>query len=242
MRTGKFGRPYVLFFPPQVGDEAWAVVRALRDGLQPGVGRIPPPHLRARAPVEQHDVGREVVVAADQRGTDSVGVDGHVERLELPDPLRGEAAGGNDLDVVEAGPVERSRTFSTSRGLTPVGVKPPISSHSEQSTSCSDVSSRTPHSFGPNADATSSAVCTESLTKSTSTVTFISRVVTVGEQLCGAHRVPAVGGDQAVRDGADPAAAPPRRLRVRGDADRARDVGAQPSPVCTSQWSWRAGK
>ena len=36
------------------------------------------------------------------------------------------------------------------------------------------VSSRTPHSFGPSASATSSAVRSESFSKSTSTVMFIS--------------------------------------------------------------------
>ncbi len=67
-----------------------------------------------------------------------------------------------------------SRTLCTSRSFTPVGLKSPISSHSERSTSISDVSRRTPHSFGPSVRATSSAVCTELLSKSTSTVMLMS--------------------------------------------------------------------
>jgi len=47
------------------------------------------------------------------------------------------------------------RTFSTRRGLTPVGLKPPISFHSEWSTRCSEVSRRTPQSWSPRASATS---------------------------------------------------------------------------------------
>ena len=51
-------------------------------------------------------------------------------------------------------------------------------------------------------------------------------VVAVGEHLGRLDRVAAVGGDQPVRDGADPAAAPPRGLRVGRHADRAGDVRA----------------
>ena len=86
------------------------------------------------------------------------------------------------------------------------------------------MSSRTPHRFGPSASATSSAVRTESFSKSTSTVTFISSRVAAGERARRRDRVAAVGGDQRVRHRADAAAAPPRGLRVGGHADRARDV------------------
>jgi hypothetical protein len=58
--------------------------------------------------------------------------------------------------------------------LTPVGLKSPSSSKSERSTSASDVSSLTPQRRAPSAFATSSAVRTESFSKSTSTVTFMS--------------------------------------------------------------------
>ena len=86
------------------------------------------------------------------------------------------------------------------------------------------MSSRTPHSAGPSASATSSAVLTESLTKSTSTVTCIWSPKRARERARRRDRVAAVGRDQRVRDRAHPAAAPPRGLRVGGDADRARDV------------------
>ena len=45
----------------------------------------------------------------------------------------------------------------------------------------------------------------------------------LGELRRREHGVAAVGGDQRVRDGADAAAAPPRRLRVGGDADLGAD-------------------
>jgi len=67
-----------------------------------------------------------------------------------------------------------SRTFQTSRWLTPRGSKSPISFQSERSTSWPAVSSRTPQSRGPRARATSSDVRTESFSKSTSTTTFSS--------------------------------------------------------------------
>jgi len=67
-----------------------------------------------------------------------------------------------------------ARTFRTSRSFTPVGLKSPSSSHNDRSTSDSDVSNRTPQRRGPKACATSSAVRTESFSKSTSTTTFRS--------------------------------------------------------------------
>src|SRR6266511_3723067 len=60
-----------------------------------------------------------------------------------------------------------SRTFQTSRGFTPVGVKSPISCHSERSTMRLEVSRRTPHSRSPKARAQARAVRTESFSKST---------------------------------------------------------------------------
>src|SRR5712691_1213373 len=63
-----------------------------------------------------------------------------------------------------------SRTFQTSRSFTPFGRKSPSSPQRERSTSDSEVSSRTPQSFGPSARATSRAVSTELFSKSTSTV------------------------------------------------------------------------
>ena len=62
-----------------------------------------------------------------------------------------------------------SRTFRTSRSFTPRGSKSPISFQSARSTSCPDVSRRTPQSRSLSARATSSDVRTESFSKSTST-------------------------------------------------------------------------
>ena len=123
-----------------------------------------------------------------------------------------------------------SRTLRTSRSLTPRGSKSPISLQSERSTSWPEVSSRTPQSRGPSARATSSAVRTESLSKSTSTTMFMLSRRPLGELRRREHGVAAVRGDQRVRHRADAAAAPPGRLRVGGDADlgadhRAGDVG-----------------
>src|SRR6185437_13386172 len=55
----------------------------LLDALEARVGRVGAADLGARAPVQQDDVGGEVVLAADERGADAVGVDGHVGGLEL---------------------------------------------------------------------------------------------------------------------------------------------------------------
>jgi protein-L-isoaspartate(D-aspartate) O-methyltransferase len=54
-----------------------------RTGLSLGFGRCSrAPTLRARAPVDEHDVGGEVVGAADQRRAHAVGVDRHARGLE----------------------------------------------------------------------------------------------------------------------------------------------------------------
>jgi hypothetical protein len=58
--------------------------------------------------------------------------------------------------------------------LTPRGSKSPSSFQSALSTSWPEVSRRTPQSRVPSARATSSAVRTESFSKSTSTVTWMS--------------------------------------------------------------------
>ena len=86
------------------------------------------------------------------------------------------------------------------------------------------MSRRTPQRSSPSASATATAVRSEALSKSTSTVTFVSAAEALRERARRGDRVAAVRRDQAVRDRADAAAAPPRRLRVGRDADRARDV------------------
>ena len=76
------------------------------DAAQARVRAVLAPDLPARAAVDHHDVGREVVRAADQRGADAVGVDRHAVGLERADALGGEAAGDDDLDVAVAVRVE----------------------------------------------------------------------------------------------------------------------------------------
>src|ERR1700722_16624399 len=64
--------------------------------LETGIGRVAAPDLRARPAVQQHDVGGEVVLPADQRRPDAIGVHRDAGGLELPDPLGVEAARGAD--------------------------------------------------------------------------------------------------------------------------------------------------
>src|SRR5215211_3334972 len=79
----------------------------LLDLFQPLVRPVAAPDLRARATVRQHDVGREVVRAADERRADPVGVHRDAARLELADPSGVEAAGHDDLHALETVAVER---------------------------------------------------------------------------------------------------------------------------------------
>src|SRR5665213_1533760 len=64
------------------------------------------------------------------------------------------------------------RTLCTSCALTPVGLNVPICGITLLSTSVPEVSSRTPHSRSPSARATASDVPAQSLSKSTSAMTF----------------------------------------------------------------------
>ena len=109
------------------------------------------PDLRARPAVDHHDVGGEVVGAADQRRADAVGVDGHARRLEGADALGVEAARDDDPHVLVAAPASSaSRTRWTSSASTPRRPRSaPWRRCSARSASESDVSSRTPHSVGP---------------------------------------------------------------------------------------------
>src|SRR6185295_9723988 len=95
---------------PRAGSTAagWSACASFRlsNGFQARVGAILAPDLRARPAVVHHHVGGEVVGAADQRGADAVGVDGHAVLLELADALGVEAAGDDDADLAEACLVE----------------------------------------------------------------------------------------------------------------------------------------
>src|SRR6266545_6064977 len=79
----------------------------LKHRLQPWVGPEPAADLRGRQAVRQDDVRGEVVLAADQRRADPVGVDGNTSGLELADALGVEPSGNDDLDPLEARFVER---------------------------------------------------------------------------------------------------------------------------------------
>ena len=94
--------------------------------LEARVRAVLAPDLRARPAVDHHDVGGEVVGAADQRRADAVGVDGHAGRLERADALGGEAAGDDDLHV-SGSRARRARraSSSTSSAATPVGASSP---------------------------------------------------------------------------------------------------------------------
>ena len=159
--------------------------------------------------------------AAHERGADAVGVDRDARGLEARGSSRREAAGDDDPHVLVAGVVERRADLRDQPGLTPAAVGPPRARGRRATRRCR---AGRPTGRRPSASATSSAVRTESFSKSTSTVTFISSREALGERPRRRDRVAAVGRDQPVRDGADPAAAPPGRLRVGRHADRPGDV------------------
>src|SRR5437660_3191307 len=77
------------------------------DELEPLVRAEAAADLRRLAPVCEHDVGGEVVRAADERRADAVRVDRHAPLLELADLLDGETTRGDDLHVLEPVGIER---------------------------------------------------------------------------------------------------------------------------------------
>src|SRR3954469_17135859 len=85
-----------------------AIAEALRGPLEPLVGAVLAPDLRARLALHQHDIGGEVVRAAQEGRADPVRVDGHAVPLELADAVGGEAAGHDDLHALVPRLVERA--------------------------------------------------------------------------------------------------------------------------------------
>src|SRR5262249_58512495 len=81
--------------------------RLLLDEREAFVRTEPAADLCSRPTVREHDVAREVVLAADQRRADAVGVHRHARLLKRADPVDREAAGGDDPDPLEAVAVER---------------------------------------------------------------------------------------------------------------------------------------
>src|SRR5688500_2492058 len=80
---------------------------ALSHELEARVRAVAAADLCGRAPVGHDDVRGEVVLAADQRRADAVGVDGDALPFECLDLVDGEAAGGDYADPLEAVVVER---------------------------------------------------------------------------------------------------------------------------------------
>lgn len=135
-----------------------------------------------------------------------------------------------------------SRTFSTSSGPTPVGSKRPISCHRLRSTMVLEVSRRTPQRSSPRASATSSAVRTESFSKSTSTITLSSPA----NRSANLRAASTVSPPYAAMSpwGTVPMPRPPHHDACASVLTPIAPAtwAAQPSPVCTCQWSKRAGK
>ena len=165
----------------------------------------------------------EVVRAADQRRADAVGVDRHAVALELADLLDGEAAGDDDA-CTRSKPASSSasRTFRTSRGLTPVGRE--VAQLLPERAVDERLRRVEPHAPEPRPERV------RDLERRAHRVVLEvdeHRHVhvggrPVGEVLRRRDGVAAVRRDQRVRDRAEPAAAPPRRLLVGGDADSVR--------------------
>src|SRR5205807_10624630 len=76
------------------------------DEHEPRIRLVAPSDLCRRTTIREHDVRGEVVVAADQRRTDTVGVDRDALLLELADLADGETSGDDDLQPFEAVRVE----------------------------------------------------------------------------------------------------------------------------------------
>src|SRR3954470_20746170 len=72
------------------------------DAAEARVRVLAAPDLRHGAAVHAHDVGREVVRAAQQRRPDAIGVDGRTRRLERGDLRRVEAARDDDPRMLVA--------------------------------------------------------------------------------------------------------------------------------------------
>src|ERR1700687_5134717 len=70
------------------------------------VRAVTPPRLGAGPALDHHDVGREVIGPLEKGAADPIRVDRDLLALEALDLVDIEAAAGNDLDVLEALPVE----------------------------------------------------------------------------------------------------------------------------------------
>src|SRR6185312_2669009 len=223
LRRGGHARGALDRFDRNVARARSVAYAVLVDELEPRVFAVVPAHLRRRTAVGHHDVGREVVLAADQRRTDAVGVDRHSPLLEGPDPLGREAAGDDDLDVLEAVAVERlaylAHELLVHAARVEVAYLVPERAVDEL---LGRVEANTPE---PRPE------CPRDLQRRPDRVVLEVdehghvdlRVGVLDELGRREHRVAAVRPDQRVRNRADATATPPGGLRVRGDADLGAD-------------------
>ncbi len=159
-----------------------------------------------------------------ERRADAVRVDRHAALLERADPLDVEAARDDDLHVVEALRVETRAHLLDQALVDTAGVEV---AHLAPQGAVDERRRRVePHAPELRAermrDGEGGAHRVVLEVDEDDDVRVVGREL--GELLRGEHRVAAVGRDQRVRHGSDPDAAPPGRLRVGGDADRAGDV------------------
>ena len=181
-----------------------------------------------------HDVRREVVLAADQRRADPVRVDRHRSRRSnawIFSTVK--PPGRDDLHALEAVLVERQPHLAdeplVDASRVEVAHLLPERAVDEQARRVEpDAPEARPQRAG-DVERSSHRVVVEVHEDGDAEV-FVRPVRELRRRQDG---VAAVGSDEGVRHGADAAAAPPRRLRVRGDADlrsehRAGDVRGIP--------------
>src|SRR5258706_5957635 len=196
----------------------------LLDPFEAGIWPVGASDFRDRLAVDQDDVGGEVVLPTQERRADAVGVDRHLASLELADPLRGEAARDDDLDALVTRVVKRLAYLANQHVV-----------HAGRREVAHLVPEGAVHQLLGGVDADSPEVVADG-------VRDLDRgphrgVVEVDKHghvhlvrvlpRPGLRRLDGVATerrDQRVRDGPDGAPAPPRRLRVGRDADRAGDV------------------
>ena len=156
--------------------------RLRRTGSRRGFGLKPRPTFAHGPAVDHHHVGREVVGAADQRRADAVGVDGHAVGLEARGCARRRSRRETTIRTrAKPGVVERVAHRVHELGRDAARRRPAPKRRPSSVSEPPTCPAAPPTARSPSARATASDVPTESLSKSTSTVTFISPRVAVGE-------------------------------------------------------------
>src|SRR5205823_2265812 len=161
--------------------------------------------------------------AADQRRADAVGVDRDATALERADPLGVEAAGRDDLDALEAVAIERLAHLADKPLVDAAWVEV---AHLVPERAVDELA-RGVEPYAPEPRAQRSGDLESGLDRVVLEVDEDGDVDVgvgvLGELRRGEDRVAAVRRDQRVRDRPDASAAPPRRLRLRRDADLGAD-------------------